>query len=67
MRKKGYLMTIDTQIRHVTKSGANLFRELGFTPDEAERFQAESKQQINAMTTPPPASDALPPCWPGAR
>lgn len=40
-------MTIDTQIRHVTKSGANLFRELGFAPDEAERFQAESKQQIN--------------------
>lgn len=40
-------MTIDTQIRHVTKSGANLFRELGFAPDEAERFQAESRQQIN--------------------
>ena len=40
-------MTIDTQIRHVTKPGANLFRELGFAPDEAERFQAESKQQIN--------------------
>lgn len=40
-------MTIDTQIRHITKSGANLFRELGFAPDEAERFQAESKQQIN--------------------
>ncbi len=41
-------MTIDTKVRHVTKSGANLFRELGFAPDEAERFQAESKQQINA-------------------
>lgn len=39
-------MTIDTKIRHVTKSGANLFRELGFAPDEAERFQAESTQKI---------------------
>lgn len=42
-------MSIDTQIRHVTASRANLFRELGFPPDEAERFQAESKQQINDM------------------
>lgn len=40
-------MTVDTQIRHVTKSGANLSRELGFTPGEAERFQAELKQQIH--------------------
>lgn len=38
---------IDTQVRHVTKSGTNLFSELGFTPEESERFQAESKQQIN--------------------
>lgn len=40
-------MTIDTKVRHVTKSGANLFRELGFSPAEAERFQAESQLQIN--------------------
>ena len=40
-------MTIDTQVRRVTKAGANLFQELGFAPDEAARFQAESKQQIN--------------------
>ena len=40
-------MTIDTQVRHVTKAGANLFQELGFTLDEAVRFQAKSKQQIN--------------------
>jgi len=38
---------IDTKVRHVTKPGANLFLELGFSPDEAERFQAGSKQQIN--------------------
>lgn len=40
-------MTIDTQIRHVTTAGANLFQDLGFAPDEAARFQAESRQQIN--------------------
>lgn len=40
-------MTIDTQVRHVTKAGTNLFQDLGFAPDEAARFQAESKQQIN--------------------
>ena len=40
-------MTIDTKIRHVTKPGANLFLELGFTPDEAERLQAASRKQIN--------------------
>lgn len=40
-------MTIDTNIHHVTKPGANLFRELGFAPEEADRFQAESQQQIN--------------------
>jgi predicted XRE-type DNA-binding protein len=40
-------MTIDTQVRHVTKAGANLFQDLGFAPDEAARFQAESRQQIN--------------------
>ena len=40
-------MKIDTQIRHVTKPGANLFLELGFTPDEAKRLQAASRQQIS--------------------
>ena len=32
----------DTAIRHVTKPGANLFRELGFSPAEAKRLHAES-------------------------
>jgi len=41
-------MKTDTEIRHVTKPGANLFRELGFAPDEAERLQAASKAQIDA-------------------
>lgn len=40
-------MTIDTRIRHVTKRGANLFRELGFSPAEADRLHTESQQQIN--------------------
>ena len=40
-------MKIDTEIRHVTKSGANLFLELGFTPEEAKRLHAASRKQIN--------------------
>lgn len=40
-------MTIDTQVRHVTKTGANLFSELGFAPEEAKQFQAQSQAQIN--------------------
>ena len=40
-------MKIDTEIRHVTRTGANLFLELGFTPDEAKRLQAASRKQIN--------------------
>lgn len=40
-------MTVDTQIRHVTRPDANLFAELGFSPDEAAQFQAQSQQQIN--------------------
>ena len=40
-------MTIDTRIRHVTKPGANLFRELGFSRAEADRLHAASRRQIN--------------------
>jgi predicted XRE-type DNA-binding protein len=40
-------MKIDTEIRHVTKPGANLFLELGFTAAEAKRLQAASRKQIN--------------------
>jgi len=46
-REEGKEMKIDTEIRHVTKPGANLFLELGFTPDEAKRLQAASHKQIN--------------------
>jgi predicted XRE-type DNA-binding protein len=40
-------MKIDTEIRHVTKPRANLFLELGFTPEEAKRLQAASRKQID--------------------
>ena len=40
-------INIDTEIRHVTKPGANLFLELGFTSAEAKRLQAASRKQIN--------------------
>ena len=40
-------MKIDTEIRHVTKPGANLFLELGFSPTEAKRLHAASRKQIN--------------------
>lgn len=40
-------MTSNTQIRHVTKPGANIFLELGFAPAEAKRLQAASRKQIN--------------------
>ena len=40
-------MKIDTEIRHVTKPGTNLFLELGFSPEEAKRLQAASRKQIN--------------------
>lgn len=38
---------IDTKIQHITKSGANIFLELGFEPAEAARLQIESEQRIN--------------------
>ncbi len=40
-------MKIDTEIRHVTRPGANLFLELGFPPEEARRLQLASQKQIN--------------------
>jgi hypothetical protein len=40
-------MRVDTEIRHVTKRGANLFMKLGFPPDKAKRLQAASRKQIN--------------------
>jgi predicted XRE-type DNA-binding protein len=40
-------MTIDTEIRHVIKPGANLFLELGFDHADAVHLQAKSHQHIH--------------------
>jgi hypothetical protein len=40
-------MTIDTEVRHITKPGTNLFLELGFDTTEATRLQAESQRRIS--------------------
>ena len=40
-------MTIDTVVRHTTKPGTNLFLELGFESQEAERLYAASCKEIN--------------------
>lgn len=39
-------MKIDTEVRRVTKPGANLFLELGFPPAEAKRLHALSRKRI---------------------
>ena len=41
-------MKIDTEVRRITKAGANLFLELGFSAAEARRLQAASRKQISA-------------------
>jgi len=40
-------MTIDTEVRHITKPGANLFLELGFDATEAALFHTELQQRIS--------------------
>jgi predicted XRE-type DNA-binding protein len=40
-------MKVDTGISRVTKPGANLFLELGFSPVEARRLHAASRKQIS--------------------
>ena len=42
-------MKIDTEIRHVTKAGANLFLELGFSAVESKRLHAASRKQIDEV------------------
>ena len=46
-------MTIDTEIRHVTKAGANLFLELGFSAAEAMKLHAASRKRINGLVEGP--------------
>jgi hypothetical protein len=40
----------ETEVRHVTKAGPNLFRELGFSSAEATHLQVESREQISPGT-----------------
>lgn len=35
-------MKIDTEFRHVTPADGNIFLNLGFPPEEAEKLKAES-------------------------
>jgi predicted XRE-type DNA-binding protein len=42
-------MTVDTQVRHVTKAGSNIFRELGFPAAQARRLQQASRQEIDGV------------------
>jgi predicted XRE-type DNA-binding protein len=41
------IKAIDTEIRHITKPGVNLFLELGLSREEAHRLQTASRKQIN--------------------
>jgi predicted XRE-type DNA-binding protein len=40
-------MRIDTEIRHVTKAGVNLFLELGFSAAQAWKLHAASRKRID--------------------
>lgn len=46
-RRKAKTRGEGAEVRHVTKPGANLFLELGFSPEEAKRLLAASRKQIN--------------------
>jgi predicted XRE-type DNA-binding protein len=46
-QQKAQVMVIDTEIRHLTKPGANLFLELGFTAAQAKTLHAASRKRIN--------------------
>ena len=37
----------DTEIRHVTAPGANIFADLGFSEAEAEGYQATLQNEVN--------------------
>lgn len=39
-------MSIDTESRHITPAGGNIFADLGFEPEEAATLKAESDQII---------------------
>ncbi|MCA1177699.1 MULTISPECIES: helix-turn-helix domain-containing protein [unclassified Pantoea] len=40
---------IDTQSRHITKAGSNIFADLGFEPAEADSLLTQSREEINRV------------------
>ena len=46
-RKEGIEMKFDTESRHRTKAGGNVFLDLGFPPKEAKRLLAYADAQID--------------------
>src|SRR6266581_4019271 len=46
-KKEDIEMSIDTKSRHRTKSGGNVFLDLGFPPKEAKRLLAHADAQID--------------------
>lgn len=38
---------IDTETRHITPAGGNVFADLGFGPEEAAALKAESDRRIS--------------------
>jgi len=40
-------MSIDTETRHITPAGGNVFADLGFGPEEAAALKAESDRLIS--------------------
>ena len=49
IKREDKKVVIDTETRHITKAGANIFLDLGFDKEEAEKYYAESQQEINAI------------------
>lgn len=45
--EKRQAMTIDTDVSHVTKPGADLFLKLGFSAAQAKKLHAASRKQID--------------------
>lgn len=41
-------MNVDLGSSHITKPGDNIFQDLGFAKDEADKLQADSRSRINA-------------------
>lgn len=39
-------MTTDTNVRHITPAGTNIFLELGFDPEEAKQLNTASQREI---------------------